>query len=342
MDIFGHFDLRIWDAGRIVYALAALVITVVAGALSGPLAGNANPLVWIGIDKIFGRPGERLDRLKRPRADLIARGVFLTLLAILLALSFLKPLKYFTFYSSLYGFPEIAALCLLMTSGSVFRLLFRLYKALEGREKAPGAFYALSRTTRLDLSAADNFAITRAGMGLAARAFDKGMVAPVFWYVAGGAPLALIYAALAGLAWRFGKNGFTKGFGAAPLFLERIMGFIPGLLAATLIALAAAFTPTAGIFRGFSGIVGLGGGRARYAEGWAPVSSLAWALNVSLGGPGVDLQGSAMKCAWAGPSGATAQLDYRHLKRAGYIVMMAHVLFVTGLLGLYLWHGKSS
>ena len=67
------------------------------------------------------------------------------------------------------------------------------------------------------------------------------------------------------------------------------------------------------------------------------MSILAWALHVSLGGPSQDLSGSAIKADWVGPPGATAQNDYRHLRRAAYILAIAYLLLLAALGGCYLW-----
>jgi adenosylcobinamide-phosphate synthase len=232
----------------------------------------------------------------------------------------------------LYGVTEIALLSLALAGGAVWRSLVRLYRALGLKKAGQGAYYNIVRSTRIDLANADDYTITRVGMGLAARSFDKGVVAPVFWFLIGGAALALIYAGLAAMAWRFGKEGFTRGFGLAALALERVMGFIPGLIAGFLIALAGLFTPTGGMTRAFKGLF-VAKGRAPYAEGGAALTAMAWSLNVSLGGPAQDMNGSALTRAWVGPDGATARLEPGHLRRALYIVLMAWLLLMAGLAG---------
>ena len=78
-------------------------------------------------------------------------------------------------------------------------------------------------------------------------------------------------------------------------------------------------------------------GRSPYRQGGPPVTVMAHALNAVLGGPAIDLQGSAMPRRWAGPAGATAQLGPRHVKRALYLVVMAHLLLALGLGVAILW-----
>ena len=335
-NLYTYFHAEIFDPDRIPYALTAIFLTFVIGLITGPLAGNANPLIWSILDAIFGGLGDKLDKTHRGRSDLVFRGFLLTALVAFFSLMIGRFFQYMTDTGNFYGLMEPILVSLLITSGSVWFSLLRLYFALEKNEVGQGAYFAISRSVRRNLTAGDDFGITRAGMGFSARSFDKGLVNPVFWYLIGGLPVALIYSGLAGLAWRFGKDGFTKGFGAVPLALERLMGFVPAIFAAVLITLASTFTPTAGITRSIASWVGVKN-RAPYEQGGFPLSALAWALKVSLGGASQDLTGSAIKGVWVGPEGTTAQLGHKHLRRALYMSVIAHFLFITTLGGAYLW-----
>ena len=64
---------------------------------------------------------------------------------------------------------------------------------------------------------------------------------------------------------------------------------------------------------------------------------MAWALNLSLGGASQDISGSAIKADWIGPSGASAKVDHKHLRRAIYLNAIAHIIFIAALLGAYMW-----
>lgn len=333
-----NFDVEILDFSRFPAAAAALFLTVFLGALTGPLGGNANAFLWSVLDAMFGGIGDRLDKTHRSRADLVFRGFLLSALVLFFAGLSGYALAHLARTYDFIGLGEPAALTLLLAGGAVWVVLLRLYKTIENKKAGTGAYYALSRSTRKNLAAGDDFGVNRAALGFTARAFDKGVVAPLFWYVLAGLPAAFIYVCLAGLTWRFGKEGFGKGFGTVPLALEKLMGIVPSVLAAALLTLASVFTPGAGITRSLAAWAGTKG-RAAYAEGGLPLSVMAWALNVSLGGAAQELTGSALKAAWTGPEGATAQIDHRHLKRALYMSLIAHLLFFTLLAGLYLWAG---
>ncbi len=338
-DFYAHWQESLFDPDRIPLVLAAMALSAVVGMITGPLMGNAYPAFWVVFDKIIGGFGDRLDRLHRSRTDLLFRGFIFTAFMLVLSILASKYLEIAADSYHLYGFSYVLLLSALITSGTIWYSLLKFYFAIEKKTVGKGAYYAISCTTRINLNSVDEFGITRTGVGLAARSFDKGMVAPVFWFLIGGFPAAFIYATLAALAWRFGKNGFTKGFGESMLALERLMGFIPSLFAGMLITLAATFTPTVKMRDAIPAWI-MAKNKAPYDQGGAPMTAMAYALNLSIGGPKQDLGGSAIKNVWVGPDKASAKTDHKHLRRAIYINVMAHLLFVASLCGAYLWAGK--
>lgn len=327
-----YFHEQLLDPARFPAALAALALTAIVGMMTGPAQGNAGPLLWLVIDKIFGKIGSRLDRKERRAADLVFRGFLITALILFCVYVMGKAASAFVLEMPFYGLSEIVLLSLAMASGTTWFALLRLYFAMKEKKVSQGAYYAIARSTRIDLSGSDNYGITRTGMAFAARSFDKGLVAPVIWYLIAGLPGAYIYAGLSACAWRFGKEGFTKGFGRTALAFEKLMGFVPMIYSGILMALGGLFTPTGGMTRALIGQL-WGKGKAKYEEGGLPLTAMAYSLNVSLGGPSTDLDGSSLKRAWIGPPEATARLEAGHLRRALYINLMAHLLFLLSLLG---------
>ena len=330
------FHTQIFEPERLPVAMVALVIVTLVGMLRGALGGIATPFYWHLIDLVFGRLGTRMDKKGRPKGDLIFRGFVLS--TIVIAISFLigRFMNVLSFYYPTWSIVEVLALCVLLTSGTVFAALGRLYRALNEKKVTQGAYYTIARTTRTDLSKNDDFTITRVGMGMALKFFDKGVVAPIFWFLLLGLPGAYLYAGLAAISWRFGREGYSGGFGNAMLALEKLMGFIPNLMSGVIIALAGLLTPTAGMSRAFLGFF-RSKGTATYEEGGFPISTAAFSLNVSLGGPTPDLDGNVVKRGWIGPAKATAQLEAKHLHRVVYISFMAHLLFLASLSGAMLF-----
>lgn len=338
-DIFQQINMQLLDPERIPVAMAAWLLVCIAGMITGPMHGNANPFLWLIFDKTVGRIGKRLDKRDRTASDLFFRGFILTMMGVIVAYGLGVFATDAVLGMPLRGGTEILLLALTLTGGTVWFALLQLYFAMRDNKVSKGAYFTIAQSTRTDMSGSDDYGITRTGMGLAARTFDKGLVAPVLWYLLVGLPGAYLYAGLAALSWRFGKEGFTKGFGKTALALEKLMGFAPHLLAGAVMALAGLFTPTGGMTRALIGQT-FGKDKAKYEEGGLPVTAMAFSLNVSLGGATTDLDGSAIKRAWTGPAKASARLDKGHLRRAIYISMMAHLLFMASLVGSLLWAGK--
>jgi len=327
------------DPERFPVAMAAWLLAGIVGMVTGPMHGNANPFLWLVFDKTLGKIGGRLDKRERAGPDLLFRGFILTMMGVMAAFGIGLFATELALMKGFYGMTEIVLLSLTLTSGTVWFSLLQLYFAMRDKKVSKGAYYTIAHSTRTDLSGSDDYGITRMGMGLAARSFDKGLVAPVFWFLLVGLPGAFLYAGLAALAWRFGKDGFTKGFGKTALALEKLMGFAPHILSGILMALAGLFTPTGGMTRALIGQM-FGKEKSAYEEGGLPLTAMAYSLNVSLGGPSVDLDGSGIKRSWTGAKGATARLEKGHLRRAIYISIMAHLLFMASLVGSLFWAGK--
>ncbi|MCB9988975.1 MAG: cobalamin biosynthesis protein [Rhodospirillales bacterium] len=327
------------DPGRFLTALSAIVLTGIVGLVTGPRGGSAQPLYWQVNDLLTGWIGGKLDRLHRKAVDLLFRGVLFVYFALQIAYMFGYLAQRITAEMPLYGFTEILILSLLLTSGTVWFALLKLYFAMRDGKTGQGAYYAIARSSRVNLAVSDDYGITRTGMGLAARSFDKGIVAPVIWYLIAGLPGAFIYSALTAVVWRFGRDGSCRGFGKVALALEKLMGFVPHVLAGILMALAGLLTPTGGMSRALLALLH-GKAKAPYAEGGLPVTAMAYALNVSLGGAVQDIDGHKIKRTWVGPEGATAQLEKGHLRRALYLSLMAHVLFLSALVGAMIVAGR--
>jgi len=240
-----EFHAQIFEPSRIPTAMLALLIVTLLGMIRGALGGMATPFYWHLIDLSFGGLGDRMDKKGRLRGDLIFRGFILCTLVLCISFLIGRLMSVLAFHYPHWSAIEILTLCILLTSGSVLATLGQLYRALNEKKVTPGAYYSIARSTRTDLSKSDDFSITRIGMGLALKSFDKGVVAPIFWYLIAGVHGAFIYAGLAALSWRFGKDGHSRGFGEAAIALEKLMGFVPNLLSGVFIALAGLMTPTA-------------------------------------------------------------------------------------------------
>ena len=322
---------------RLLTAVIALLVIAVLGALIPPPGGNANPILWNLLDRLFGVPARRAYNVSRSPSSLAFRGSIFAILFLLGGAALGAGAHMLVRHYPLSGFSEPILLALTLAAGGVWVALQKLFHALrEGKKLTKGSYYPIAVSTRTDLNSTDDYGIARVGIGFMASSFDKALVAPLFWYLIGGIPLAYLYAGIAAARWALAKEGFAKGLGNTSLFLERLFGCLPYIVSSLLMTLAALLTPGAQLSRAVPGILS-GQGQAPYAEGGKPVTIVAWAMHISLGGPVLDLDGSALKKAWVGPSGATAKVDKGHLRRAIYMgVMGCFLLGALMVLGIVL------
>lgn len=320
------------NSDRILVALGAFLITVIIGFIIGPIAGNANPPLWKLLDKLFGF-ARKSYKLERSTSSLAFRGTLFGILYITLAFALGVGGLYLIDHHYPFLVLEVFFLSFILTAGAVWVALSKLHQALkEGSKLEKGSYRMIAVSMRNNLNSTDDYGITRVGIAFMAKSFDKGFIAPLFWYLIGGLPIAFLYAGIACAAWALGKEGYARNFGDIVLKIEKLFGFLPDIIAGIFLMVAAIFTPTAQVSRVFP-LFFRREGRARYAEGGFPLTVTAYALNVSLGGPVEDLEGSVIRHSWIGPKSATARLDKGHLKRAIYMSVMAYVLVFAALVG---------
>ena len=104
---------------------------------------------------------------------------------------------------------------------------------------------AVARIVGRDTGALDGAGVTRAAVETVAENFSDGEIAPLFWMMLGGAPLALCYKAVNTMDSMVGyKNERFLDFGRAAAKLDDIVNWAPARLAALLLIAAA---PPAGL-----------------------------------------------------------------------------------------------
>lgn len=339
MESFHSFDKIISEIAspdRLLVAIIALLMVGLFGLITGPLSGNANPYFWALFDRMIGNVARRGYIKTKSTSTLLFRGSVFTFLFILLAAIFGSVLYMVKRYLPLNGVMEPLLLSLLCAGGAVMVSVYRLYLALmrdaKVKDDKRGSFGPIAISTRTDLNTVDDFGIARIGVGFIPVAFDRGLILPLFWYLIGGLPLAFLVTGITAAKWALAKNGFAKGYGALALSLETLVGFVPRILSSFLLIISAILTPHAGITRSLISIFSFKN-QAPSAEGGLPLTIMAYALNVSLGGPVQDVDGSSLQQKFVGPKQASARVDASVLKQACYMGAMAHILLLGILCG---------
>lgn len=110
-------------------------------------------------------------------------------------------------------------------------------------EDLPGARRAVARIVGRDTQALTEEGVTKAAVETVAENFSDGVVAPLFYMMIGGAPLALCYKAVNTMDSMIGyKNQRYLQFGRAAAKLDDAANYLPSRLAAVFWILAAGLT----------------------------------------------------------------------------------------------------
>lgn len=336
----GFLDIGLTD-DRVAYAVMATLVSAVSGLALGRWMGSVNPPLWRLFDVLLGGLGDRLDKEDRLAADLVFRGFLVLFFCLAIALVLAK-LTQAALPALHYGvIAEILIVSLCITSGAVWRAMRVLYRSLHQEKLVKGAYLVIARSTRYDLNTTDDFGITRAGIAMAAQSYGTGLVAPLLWYLLAGIPGIMLFTAVSFFAWRFGRNGSSKGFGLPALALRAVLLFVPNMLSVLMMLLAIVISPT---------LKSVGALRSVFqpklwadsAQGGALLSVVAYALHVALGGPIKDVSGHAVRNAWVGPDGASAKTQPYHLQRVMILHIMGCFIVILALLAGYLYLFKSA
>lgn len=346
LDFLTHLVSDIGSPERLNTAMISLVFVSVFGAVFGSFTGNANPFLWVVLDRVFGGFAKKTYKVGRSVSSLHFRGTILLVLYILFTALVAFAAMILEKEFPLSGFMGPILLTCVLSGGATWSALVRLHRAIRAENQKgksnqhlpKGSYYDIAVSTRTNLNTTDTHGIIRGGIGFVSFSLDKGIIAPLFWFIIGGLPAAFLYSGIAAARWSLAKEGFAKGIGNLSLRLEELMGLIPQMITTIILAFAALMTPSARLTRTVMGIFSRTGGRASYAEGGLPLTSLAWALGVSLGGPVEDIDGSVLRRAWVGSTNSTAKVEIHHLRVAIYLSIMATILtFALLLAGVMAW-----
>lgn len=330
IDYIVSLHSHIMDVERIPYLVFAVLVCIVVGVVTGPFQGRAYPFLWIVIDFIFGRFGDRLNRKGRAPADLILRGFVFTSVILLcvfgLALLAISSFGAFSYF-------EIFLICSCLSTGTTWYGALKLYFALSKDVDKNAAHLIIARSSDVDLNSLDEHGVIRVSVGFLATGFDKGLVLPCLWYLIGGLPLMMIASAMGFLAWRYDAR---SGFGQLILSMEKLLGFVPALFSGFLLTISSALAPRSNMVEALTGWWGLKDVASYEREGFT-LSAMAIPLIIALGGPVSRLSGRVEKNGWVGVKGASAKAEVTHLKRAIWMSVIAHILFLLCLLSSYLY-----
>jgi adenosylcobinamide-phosphate synthase len=149
-------------------------------------------------------------------------------------------------------------------------------RALEAGGLAAGR-EAVAGLTERQATTLDEHGVVRAAIEGAARALDRHVVAPAFWYALAGPPGILLWIVAEALDRAIGDRGPRHDrFGLAAARLLAVLGWVPSRLTGVLIVLATPFVPRTQAVEAI---------RTLATAGPPAEAAMAGALGLSLGGP---------------------------------------------------------
>jgi len=207
----------------------------------------------------------------------------------------------------------------------------------------------LSLIVGRDTKNLDKKGISKATIETLAENASDGIIAPIFYFVIGGFPLAMIYKAVNTLDSMVGyKNAKYKNFGWAAARLDDIANFVPARITGVLIVVASTVVK----FMGRNGFKGIGALKIMLRDGrkhaspnsGMPEAAMAGALGVSLGGPsmydGVIIEKPFIGEERQNTEDRTQNTEYRaqttdfyYLKASKDAIMLTKITSFLGLLG---------
>jgi adenosylcobinamide-phosphate synthase len=215
-------------------------------------------------------------------AGLVGLTLFLSWLLAALVLS--------SFSSFTPGSAALAILLIYLTASTLaLRELIdstQAVQALLNAGELAGARSALALIVGRDTEKLQSDGIHRALLETLSENLSDGFVAPLFYLILGGLPLALAYKAVNTLDSMVGyKNDRYRHFGWAAARLDDVAGFVPARITALLIILAAGILRGKGAAKEAWQTMRQDGPKHASPNAGLPEAAFAGALGVGLGGP---------------------------------------------------------
>lgn len=258
------------------------------------------------LDAIMGEPKWLWDRLPHP-AVLMGRAVSLLdkrfnpaqggIAAGAMTLALLMSGAYLVGWglSQLGGIIQILATAILLAQRSLVQHVRAVADGL--RVSLDDGRRAVAMIVSRDTGAMDRSAVARSAIESAAENLSDGVIAPAFWFLAGGLPGLIVYKVVNTADSMIGyRTPRYEYFGKAAARMDDVMNWIPARLTCALIALPA------GVGGAWRAIARDAAQHRSPNAGW-PEAAMARAIGVALAGPRA-YDGKMQEFPWVGGAGA--------------------------------------
>lgn len=301
--------------------LLSVGIAIIVDFIIGDPYGFPHPVIYMGklistLEKYFRKKSKNDKELKK-----YGGFIFLILILITYIITFVI-VRIFSFNKTLYIlvnsfllYTTVAAKCLKVESEKV-------YKALED-EDINKARLMLSYIVGRDTTNLEESQIVRAAVETVAENASDGVIAPLFYGIIGGAPLAMMYKAINTMDSMLGYlTEKYKYIGYFPAKLDDIANFIPARITGIVMCIS---SPIVGgkIIRAFRVMIrdrkNHKSPNCAYPEGAA-----AGAMNIRLGGTNIYF-GEVIEKPTIGDN--ITPINRMHIKECNKLMIVSEILF---------------
>lgn len=286
-----------------------------------------HPIAIIG--SIIGFFDDKLNRAKRPEIDRAIRGACVVIIMVSGTGGIGYGVMWLTLHTTWGWVLEALLIVTMIAARGLYNAVAQVSTGLEmgGLE---GGRAAVRHIVGRDPKSLDASAIARAAIESLAENFCDAVVAPVFWYVLLGFPGIIAYKAVNTMDSMIGhRTARHRAFGFTAARLDDALNAIPARLSALIIAMAAAFVPTANPGAAIKTAVRDARKHRSFNAGW-PEGAVAGALGLALAGPR-NYAGEIVNDHWMGDGRARA--TPKDIQRALYLYAVA-CLITAGIVGV--------
>ncbi len=317
---------------RIYDIVAALIISIPISVFQYKAYWALQPILWGFLDKVFKAHLIKLNNPKKSEQILFFRGLFVVCIFIALTAALLIALNLLGTALGLGKYIEIIILALCLTTIYPFLLNRAVQKEYKENSKKLGAPYLgiIGDSTMRAVSTADESAINRYLISLSVMSYTRYFIAPILFYMIGGVGLLLMGSVFLWLSARIGSGVLTGAYTYTITIFEEFLAVLPNFFATTLLIMATLITPKTKFTSALNALSIKHSGHL--LPGAHPLAIIAHAINISIGGKAKSSYGVMIERPWYGPKDAKAKIESAQTFHAQYLLAIAHILALFGLL----------
>lgn len=290
-----------------LYALVAVILLQILLIIVGRFLNKILPA--FPVLEMICRPAavflnDKLNRQNRGYYTLIIRGIIVALLTAAIIFALGIGVEHLSVMAGIGAWMDPVLLVIILSPLTAIRLAYQI----SFDKPSDGVYLQASHALNQNIIHADIYGHRRSAFRLLTLALGEWCIAPLFFYLIGGIPVAYMYVALSLFCRVTGNAPASRSFLSLMLPIWYVAALLPVMIGIIKIAVASVFAVGGNPVRTFKAL--------RYAYGGQGIeAAYAYSQNVVLGGAEQDRSGDGIKRPWIGPEHATAKLSHQDVVR---------------------------